>query len=93
MEKCITIEEIQSSWSEIITDVKETNDLTELFTVAWLRPLTPCLLDGETLVVETLNDATKGYIGKRFKAKLETSVKNIVGINVNIVFCTMEEAN
>lgn len=87
----MSINEIKDRWEDILEEaVKEYNIASVSYNV-WLKPLEPIALDksGDKYLLTLLyqkDNAGIGYLEEKYRFKIQTAVKNILGIDTEIRF-------
>lgn len=81
------IDIIQDNWNQILTDIKEECEITDVSFKTWLEPLKPIDLQGTKLTVLAPDDEIQqNYLMCKYGRLLEKKVSELMGIECKIRF-------
>ena len=81
------IDIIQDNWNQILTDIKEECEITDVSFKTWLEPLKPIDLQGTKLTVLAPDDEIQqNYLMCKYGRLLEKKVSERMGIECKIRF-------
>lgn len=79
------IDIIQDNWNQILTDIKEECEITDVSFKTWLEPLKPINLQGTKLTVLSPDDEIQqNYLMCKYGRLLEKKVSELMGIECKI---------
>ena len=80
------LEEIKEKWDEILLNIKEEHDISEVSYRTWLLPLIPDSVDKDILTILVHDSAFIGYVKKKYEFLLKITIEEITGFQCELDF-------
>ena len=80
------LEKILEKWDEILLNIKEEHDVTDVSYRTWLLPLKPYSVDKDILTIVVPDDIFLGYVKKKYAFLLQFTIEEVAGIHCDIDF-------
>ena len=80
------LEKILEKWDEILLNIKEEHDVTDVSYRTWLLPLKPYSVDKDILTIIVPDDIFLGYVKKKYAFLLHVTIEEVTGICCDIDF-------
>ncbi len=81
------LDNIYTLWEEILKEL--TSSVSSAIMTKWIKTLVPVSFNDDCLVLETVNDFTKGIV-KRFIPQIQSAAENVLGFEIQVNL-TVEE--
>ena len=85
------LEKILEKWDEILLNIKEEHDVTDVSYRTWLLPLKPYSVDKDILTIIVPDDIFLGYVKKKYAFLLQFTIEEVAGIHCDINFILQED--
>ena len=79
------LEEIKAKWDEILLNIKEEHDISEVYRT-WLLPLIPDSVDKDILTILVPDSAFISYVKKKYEFLLTITIEEITGFQCKLDF-------
>lgn len=86
------LEAIKNNWELILNTMREENDIMKVSFDTWIKPLVIFDLIKEELVLLVPEEGYIQILQKKYTVYLEISIREVTGLNVKILFMTLENA-
>ena len=80
------LEEIKEKWDEILLNIKEEHDISEVSYRTWLLPLIPDSVDKDILTILVPDSAFISYVKKKYEFLLKITIEEITGFQCELDF-------
>lgn len=80
------LEKIIEKWDEILLNIKEEHDITDVSYKTWLLPLKPYSVDKDILTVLVPDDLFLNYVKKKYEFLLKFTIEEVTGFQCEIRF-------
>lgn len=80
------LEEIKAKWDEILLNIKEEHDISEVSYRTWLLPLIPDSVDKDILTILVPDSAFISYVKKKYEFLLTITIEEITGFQCKLDF-------
>ncbi|HIX14958.1 MAG TPA: chromosomal replication initiator protein DnaA, partial [Candidatus Hungatella pullicola] len=80
------LEKIKEKWDEILLNLKEEHDITDVSFKTWLLPLKVSSVSGKTVTITVPDSAFLGYIRKKYGFLLKITIEEITGFECEVEF-------
>ena len=80
------LEEIKAKWDEILLNIKEEHDISEVSYRTWLLPLIPDSVDKDILTILVPDSAFISYVKKKDEFLLKITIEEITGFQCELDF-------
>ncbi len=80
------LEKILEKWDDILLNIKEEHDITDVSYKTWLLPLTPYSVDKDILTILVPDDLFLNYVKKKYEFLLVVTIEEVTGIACQIKF-------
>lgn len=80
------LETLKEKWDDILLNLKEEHDITEVSFKTWLLPLKVYAVDGNTVTVTVPDVEFLGYIRKKYGFLLKITIEEVTGFECAIDF-------
>ena len=80
------LEEIKAKWDEILLNIKEEHDISEVSYRTWLLPLIPDSVDKDILTILVPDSAFISYVKKKYEFLLKITIEEITGFQCELDF-------
>ena len=80
------LEEIKEKWDEILLNIKEEHDISEVSYRTWLLPLIPDSVDKDILTILVPDSAFISYVKKKYEFLLTITIEEITGFQCKLDF-------
>ena len=80
------LEKILEKWDEILLNIKEEHDVTDVSYRTWLLPLKPYSVDKDILTIIVPDDIFLGYVKKKYAFLLQFTIEEVAGIHCEVNF-------
>lgn len=80
------LEKIIEKWDEILLNIKEEHDITDVSYKTWLLPLKPYSVDKDILTVLVPDDLFLKYVKKKYEFLLKFTIEEVTGFPCEIKF-------
>ena len=80
------LEEIKAKWDEILLNIKEEHDISEVSYRTWLLPLIPDSVDKDILTILVPDSAFISYVKKKYEFLLTITIEEITGFQYKLDF-------
>ena len=80
------LEEIKEKWDEILLNIKEEHDISEVSYRTWLLPLIPDSVDKDILTILVPDSAFISYVKKKYEFLLTITIEEITGFQCKLEF-------
>ena len=80
------LEKILEKWDEILLNIKEEHDVTDVSYRTWLLPLKPYSVDKDILTIIVPDDLFLNYVKKKYEFLLLYTIEEVTGIACKINF-------
>ena len=77
---------IEEKWEEIIDLLCTDYSVSYLSYQTWLKPMKVKDFHGNTLTISTGKEEGVAFISRKYRKQIETSVRDVTGIECNVVF-------
>ena len=74
------LEKIIEKWDEILLNIKDEHDITDVSYKTWLLPLRPYSVDKDILTILVPDDLFLNYVKKKYEFLLKFTIEEITGI-------------
>lgn len=85
------LEKIQENWENILNNMKEEYELTNVSVKTWLSPLTPYSLQENILTIVVPDIHFLGIIEKKYALMMKVSIEEVTGIECELKFAVKEQ--
>ena len=85
------LEKILEKWDEILLNIKEEHDVTDVSYRTWLLPLKPYSVDKDILTIIVPDDIFLGYVKKKYAFLLQFTIEEVAGIHCDVNFILQED--
>ncbi|MDO4327248.1 MAG: chromosomal replication initiator protein DnaA [bacterium] len=85
------LEKIQENWENILNNMKEEYELTNVSVKTWLSPLTPYSLNENILTIVVPDIHFLGIIEKKYALMMKVSIEEVTGIECELKFAVKEQ--
>ena len=80
------LEEIKEKWDDILLNIKEEHDISEVSYRTWLLPLIPDSVDKDILTILVPDSAFISYVKKKYEFLLKITIEEITGFQCELDF-------
>ena len=80
------LEEIKEKWDDILLNIKEEHDISEVSYRTWLLPLIPDSVDKDILTILVPDSAFISYVKKKYEFLLTITIEEITGFQCKLDF-------
>ena len=80
------LEKIIEKWDEILLNIKEEHDITDVSYKTWLLPLKPYSVDKDILTILVPDDLFLNYVKKKYEFLLKFTIEEVTGFQCEIRF-------
>lgn len=80
------LEKIIEKWDEILLNIKEEHDITDVSYKTWLLPLKPYSVDKDILTILVPDDLFLNYVKKKYEFLLKFTIEEVTGFQCEIKF-------
>ena len=80
------LDKILDKWDEILLNIKEEHDITDVSYKTWLLPLKPYSVDKDILTILVPDDLFLNYVKKKYEFLLKFTIEEVTGISCEIRF-------
>ena len=80
------LDKILDKWDEILLNIKEEHDITDVSYKTWLLPLKPYSVDKDILTILVPDDLFLNYVKKKYEFLLKFTIEEVTGISCEIHF-------
>lgn len=80
------LDKIIEKWDEILLNIKEEHDITDVSYKTWLLPLKPYSVDKDILTILVPDDFFLGYVKKKYEFLLKFTIEEITGFECQLKF-------
>ena len=80
------LEEIKEKWDEILLNIKEEHDISEVSYRTWLLPLIPDSVDKDILTILVPDSAFISYVKKKYEFLLKITIEETTGFQCELDF-------
>ena len=80
------LEKIKDKWDEILLNIKEDHDISEVSYKTWLLPLKPHTVKNNILYIVLPDELFLGYVKKRYEFLLKYTIEEVIGFQCEIEF-------
>lgn len=84
------LEKILEKWDEILLNIKDEHDITDVSYKTWLLPLKPYSVDKDILTILVPDDLFLNYVKKKYEFLLKFTIEEITGIQCEIRFLSKD---
>lgn len=84
------LEKILEKWDEILLNIKDEHDITDVSYKTWLLPLRPYSVDKDILTILVPDDLFLNYVKKKYEFLLKFTIEEITGIQCEIRFLSKD---
>ena len=77
---------IEEKWTDILDSLCTEYSVSYLSYQTWLKPMTIKDFHDDTLVISTGKEEGVGFISRKYRKQIETSVRDVTGIECHVVF-------
>lgn len=85
------MEEVQEKWEDILENVHQEYEVSDVAFKAWLKPLTVAEVDEDTIYIEVPNGQMAiEYIQKKYTIQLKVAIAEMTGVEYELVYLTPE---
>ncbi|MEY8394549.1 chromosomal replication initiator protein DnaA [Lachnospiraceae bacterium 45-P1] len=84
------LEKIIEKWDEILLNIKDEHDITDVSYKTWLLPLRPYSVDKDILTILVPDDLFLNYVKKKYEFLLKFTIEEITGIQCEIRFLSKD---
>lgn len=85
------LEKIIEKWDEILLNIKEEHDITDVSYKTWLLPLKPYSVDKDILTVLVPDDIFLNYVKKKYDFLLKFTIEEVTGYRCTLRFILKDE--
>lgn len=87
------MEAIFEQWEQILQEVKEEHDISQISFDTWLKPLELCAVEDNKLYILVPSEQLGlNYISKKYELPLKVAITEMTGIEYELVFLLPEQA-
>ena len=87
------MEAIFEQWEQILQEVKEEHDISQISFDTWLKPLELCAVENNKLYILVPSEQLGlNYISKKYELPLKVAITEMTGIEYELVFLLPEQA-
>lgn len=89
------MDQLLSLWQDILQQVKDNFDITDVSFKTFIKPLEPYGIDGDDLIIIFKEDNDSlgiNYIKKKYETALRVTIAEITGVEYNLVFIMEKNA-
>ena len=80
------LEKLKEKWDEILLNLKEEHEITDVSFKTWLLPLKVHSINGDTVTVTVPDVEFLGYIRKKYGFLLKITIEEVTGFECNVDF-------
>ena len=80
------LEKLKEKWDEILLNLKEEHEITDVSFKTWLLPLKVYAIDGEKVIVTVPDVEFLGYIRKKYGFLLKITIEEVTGFECSVDF-------
>ena len=80
------LEKILEKWDEILLNIKEEHDITDVSYKTWLLPLKPYSVDKDILTIIVPDDIFLSYVKKKYAFLLKFTIEEVAGFHCEVRF-------
>lgn len=80
------LEKLQDKWDEILLNLKEEHDITDVSFKTWLLPLKVHTVEAEKVIVTVPDVEFLGYIRKKYGFLLKITIEEVTGFECSVDF-------
>lgn len=84
------LEKILEKWDDILLNIKEEHDITDVSYKTWLLPLKPYSVDKNILTIIVPDDLFLNYVKKKYEFLLKFTIEEVTGCECEIKFVLQE---
>lgn len=80
------LEKILEKWDDILLNIKEEHDITDVSYKTWLLPLKPYSVDKDILTILVPDDLFLNYVKKKYEFLLKFTIEEVTGFSCELRF-------
>ena len=80
------LDKILGKWDEILLNIKEEHEITDVSYKTWLLPLKPYAVDKDILTIIVPDDLFLNYVKKKYEFLLLYTIEEVTGLAFKINF-------
>lgn len=85
------LEKIKEKWDDILLNIKEEHELSDVSFKTWLLPTKPHSMKGSKLLILVPDVHFLGYIKKKYSLLIQITIEELTGIECEVEFVTIEQ--